>query len=142
MVEGGDVSPEVVKGAKEAVRWNDGVEGDVGLLDGVTGFTCKDDEFTEDVGTGEVDAWVGFGVTGFTCKANGMGEGGGLVEGVEDEVERTGEDSLEFEDAVAGVDEGVHGVDDGQPGADVGFEEELDVTFAGGVFEEAVVGEG
>ena len=101
---------------------------DVALVEAVTGFATEDDQFANDVGAAQIDAWVGLAVAFVFGTAHGLGERHLGREGVEDEVERAAEHSLQFQNLVAAVDEVVDGVNDGQTGADVGLEEELDAA--------------
>ena len=131
--------PEVVQRALEEVVRDEEVLLHIVLLHTDTRLTGQDDQLTDHVLTAQVDTRVRLGETRLHRHADGLAQRNILADRVEDEVQRTGKDSLQLHDPIATEDQVVDRIDDWKTGAPVGLVQVLDATLAGDVLQLHVV---
>ena len=107
----------------------------------VTCLTRQDHQLADHVSTAQVDTRVWLRVTLFLGTLHGLREGYVSRNLIEDEVQRTAQDSLDLQDLVTRVAEVVDGADNRKTGTYVGLIAEPHTTVTGGLlqFQIAVV---
>ena len=125
--------PEVVDASFEIVVWNKEVLLHVFLLYLVASLTGQDDQLADDVRAAEVNTWVGFRVTLLLGTTYCFREGNVCGNLVEDEVERTRENGLNFQYLITRVAQVVDGTDNRQASPYVGRLAEQHALVASGL---------
>ena len=139
LVERWEVLPEVLqRTVKERLR-NEQVFLHVLLIHLVTSLTGEDDQLTNHILTAQVHSWVWLCITLFFGSAHGLTEWYIRRNRIEDEVQRTAQHSLQFQNLVTRIDEVIDSVDDRQTSTYIRLKQIFHTALSGRGLQSSII---
>ena len=109
------------------------------LFQPVTGFTCQDHQFTDNILTTQVDTRIRFGVTLFLRHLNGLAERNIRTDLIKYIVQRATQHCFNLQYLVTTMDKVIDRIDNRKSRTHIRFKEILHTTLTGNLFQFTVV---
>ena len=131
--------PEIIQRTFKEIIGYEQVLFYIRLFQSVTGFTCQDHQFTDNVLATQVDTRVRFGVTLFLRHLNGLAERNIRTDLIKDIIQCTTQYSFNLQYLVTTMDKVIDRIDNRESRTYIRFKEVLHTTLAGNLFQFTVI---